>query len=274
MPKEIMAKLQSQGGGLSTDPETGVTPPHGTAEALLGQGTLSSTKFDDALKDPTFSVLFVTSVLIVVALAFSSGTSALMFNGLSIRAINIDRNTNVTGGGHNESEKMIGGLFLILFLGGVLSMFWIYVLSRVASKLVNITFSVVLAVATVSVFSLIFAGMYLNGVALLVLATVALFFFHFLRPRLAFATTNLKVACEAIKAMPSTILAAAAVLGVQGVFGIVWMMAVIGTATNESTSSISFKGKSYSLSTCATFTYSQVRGGLDSAVERQNRSIS
>ena len=254
----MMSKLQFQGIGLSTDPETGGTTSNGTAEALLGQDTLSAPKFDETLKDTTFSLLFLTSVLIVLALAFSSGTSALNFNGLSIRAINIDRSTNVIGGGHNESEKMIGGFFFILLLGASLSMGWIYILSRVALKLVNITFSLIFAVTTISSFGLIIAGLYLYGVILLISATIALFFYHFFSTRLQFATTNLKVACEAIKSMPSIILAAAAVLGLQGMFCVIWMMAVIGTATNESTSSVSFQGKTFPLSSCTTFTYSKV----------------
>jgi hypothetical protein len=139
---------------------------------------------------------------------------------------------------------------------------WIYLLSKMALKLVNTTFAVVLTVTTISGFSMILSGLYLYGVSLLVVAAVAVLFFIFLQPRLAFATTNLKVACEAIKAMPSTLLAAAFVLGLQGMFFVLWMLAAMGTATNEATTTISYAGKSYPLSHCSSYQYINVRSLL------------
>jgi hypothetical protein len=67
---------------------------------------------------------------------------------------------------------------------------------------------------------------------------------------------NLKVACEAIKLMPSTILAAAAVLGLELLFCLLWMLAAMGEATNESVHTISSNGKTYDLSHCSTYQYS------------------
>ena len=204
-----MAKQQTQVRQLSTDPETGIPLPLGTAEALLGQGTLTAPKFDESLKDSTFSILFVANVLIIIALAFSAGITALKFNGVSTTIVDINNAKTVVKGNALESGKILGGLFFILISGSLLSMGWIYLLSRMALKLVNITFTVILFVATVSGFSLILSGSYTYGFCLLLLAVSAIFSFIFLQPRLAFATSNLKIACEAIKAMPSTILAAA-----------------------------------------------------------------
>ena len=206
-----MAKQQTQVRERSIDPETGIPFSSGTGETLLGQGALSAPKFDESLKDTTFSILFVTNVLIITVLAFSAGITALKLNGVSTTIVNIDKTINVVRGNTLESGKMIGGLFFILILGSVLSMGWIYLLSKMALKLINISFTAVLVIATISGFSMIFTGLYTYGFCLLLLAAFAIISFIFLQPRLVFATSNLKIACEAIKSMPSTILAAAGI---------------------------------------------------------------
>ena len=206
-----MAKQQTQVRERSIDPETGIPLSLGTAETLLGQGALSAPKFDESLKDTTFSILFVTNVLIITVLAFSAGITALKLSSISTTIVNIDNTMNVIRGNTLESGKMLGGLFFILILGSVLSMGWIYLLSKMALKLINISFTAVLVIATVSGFSMIFSGLYTYGFCLLLLAAFSIISFIFLQPRLVFVTSNLKIACEAIKSMPSTILAAAGI---------------------------------------------------------------
>ena len=125
---------------------------------------------------------------------------------------------------------------------------WIHLLSRTASQIVNFTFGVVVVITIISGLSLVFSGMLAYGICLLIIAAFAAAFFKLLQPRLIFASVNLKIACEAIKAMPSTILAAAVVLVVQLMFCFFWMMAALGVATNEPAL----------MGSCSTYQYSKV----------------
>ena len=49
------------------------------------------------------------------------------------------------------------------------------------------------------------------------------------------------------------------VLGLQGVFCAIWLIAAIGAATNESDSNIISNGQSFPYSSCSTYYYSKVR---------------
>ena len=239
----------------SYTPGIGMAP--GTAEALLGSESLSLPKFDDShFKDVTFSVLFVLNVVIVFALAYSSGLSAFEFGDLKV--INVDgstRDDNVK----RETGKVIGGLVVTLLSGGILSLGWIVVLSKVATKIVNVTFGVILIAATLAGVSMILSGMMILGICLLIGACFSILFFKLLQPHIKLASCNLKIACEAIRAMPCTILAAGVVMMAQILFFFVWMIATIGVSTNQDMLNIfSRDGMKFRLSQCSTYQYSEV----------------
>mmetsp|Transcript_13092 Transcript_13092/g.12687 ORF Transcript_13092/g.12687 Transcript_13092/m.12687 type:complete len:707 (+) Transcript_13092:119-2239(+) len=232
------------------------TKPNDVAEALLGNEGLSPPKFDEMYyKDFLFSILFYINVVIISALGLSKGLESLSYIGPSITIFNKDGGKSVIGNRY-ENSKVVMGIFIILLTGASLSVGWIYLLSRMANKLINITFGVILSVTIISGFSMLIAGLILYGIILLMSAFVSVIFFSYVRTRLIFAGANLKVACEAIKLMPSTILAAAAVLGLELLFCLLWMLAAMGEATNESVHTISSNGKTYDLSHCSTYQYS------------------
>lgn len=219
----------------------------GIVETLLNDEFSSAPKYDDSSpKDLTFSILFVLNVLVVLALAFSLGVSSLKFIGFRFIDFDDSRHNRYPG---NETVKVVGGTFFILIVGGLLSVGWIHLLSRTASQIINFTFGVVVVLAIIGGLSLIFSGSLFYGIFLLIFAAFAAAFFKLLQPRLIFASVNLKIACEAIKAMPSTILAAAAVLLVQLIFCVFWMMAALGVATNDSAPVAA---------SCSTYQYSTV----------------
>lgn len=218
-------------------------------EALLGDGAIIP-KFDDSrFKDVPFSALFAINVITVTILAFTSGISSLNFGGVNF----ISNSTSKTDlGMRGEVGKIVGGLFLILFIGGTLSLGWIHFLSRSALQAVNVIFGVLFTMNVIGGFSLLFSGQFLYGLLLLVGAVIGIFVWKMMRPQIEFASINLMVAFEAIKMMPSTILAAAIILGVQLLFCFLWMLALMGVATNEGISTISAGGTTYRLSDCIT----------------------
>ena len=239
----------------SYTPGIGMAP--GTAEALLGDESLSLPKFDDShYKDVAFAVLFVLNVVIVLSLAFSSGITAFKFGDLKV--VNADGSTtddNVK----RETGKVIGGLVVLLFSGGILSLGWILVLSKEATKIIYITFGLFLAVTTSTGISMILSRMRILGIFLLLGTCFSVLFFMLLRPHIKLASCNLKIACEAIRAMPCTILSAGVVMIAQILFFFAWMIATIGVSTNQDVLNIfSRDGSKFRLSQCSTYQYSQV----------------
>ena len=252
---EIVKMDKKKAVDVSYTPGIGMAP--GTAEALLGDDSLSLPKFDDShFKDTTFSVLFTVNIVIVFVIAFSSGVSSFTFGDLKV--INADGSTS-DDNVKRETGKVLGGLVVLLLSGGILSLGWIVVLSKVATKIVNVTFGVIFVATTLAGVSMILSGMMILGICLLVSACFSVLFFKLLQPSIKLASCNLKIACEAIRAMPCTILAAGVVMMAQILFFFVWMIATIGVSTNQDVLNIFSKdGLKFRLSQCSTYQYSEV----------------
>eukprot|EP01034_Spumella_vulgaris_P041425 gene41425-51296_t len=77
-----------------------------------------------------------------------------------------------------------------------------------------------------------------------------------MRPRIDFAAANLRVACESVSHMPSTIMYALFVLIAQITFIVIWVIAASGYATNNYSVTQTFNGALYHLDECTTYRYS------------------
>jgi hypothetical protein len=206
-------------------------------------------------KDLPYGVAFVLNVIVIFSLAMASIPS-LSYSSHSETTTIIDKNGLNSSETNNDAPKIVGGMFLILFVGGGLSLVWIWLLSRMAKDIVTITFGVILVVTVISALSMFFQGLAMGGIFSLMVAVLATGAFVYMRPRLEFATVNMRVASEAIKLMPATIAAAGVVVLMELVFCVLWMMAVVGYATNESRITLSKDGTNYPLSQCSTYQYS------------------
>ena len=206
-------------------------------------------------KDLPYGVAFVLNVIVIFSLAMASIPS-LSYSPHSETTTIIDKNGINSSETDNDAPKIVGGMFLILFVGAALSLVWIWLLSHMAKDIVTITFGVILVVTIISALSMFFQGLAMGGIFSLIIAVLATGAFVYMRPRLEFATVNMRVASEAIKLMPSTIVAAGVVVVMELLFCLLWMMAVVGYATNESRITLSKDGISYPLAQCTTYQYS------------------
>ena len=105
-------------------------------------------------------------------------------------------------------------------------------------------------------FVLFAMGFFVFGAALIALSIFLLVLSLFIRPRMDFAATNLKVACGAILQMPSIFGYALLAVGVQVLFSIVWGMAAVGYATSNNQTTVHSHGLIYDLDVCTTYVYS------------------
>jgi len=205
-------------------------------------------------KDPLWAFLFAVNCLVIFSMALASAPMlSYQAHATMTKVINRDGidSTEV----FNDAPKLVGGIFLVLLLGGTLSMMWIGVLSRMAKEIVTLTFGAILVVTIISALSMFFQGLAMAGIFSLIVAVLSTGAFVYLRPRLEFATINMRVAAEAIKTMPATVGAASVVVLLEVVFCVLWMMAVVGYATNESDDVFVKNGVTYKLSQCVTYQY-------------------
>lgn len=207
-------------------------------------------------KDFIFLFLFLGQLFIIFALALSYGIVALTNHGADVVQIDNDGELIDQGNTGLPATKVILGIGLILSFAGVISVAWVYYLSRVLAYFVNaILVSIILILLTCGI-ALFAAGLGIFGFCVMVFAFGILVLSLFIKPRIDFAATNLRIACEAIFDMPSTVVISMFVLVLQVLFILVWSVAAIGYTSNSSVVLKYFNHHHYNIEECTTFKYS------------------
>jgi hypothetical protein len=104
----------------------------------------------------------------------------------------------------NQSiRKLVIGIFCVLIISGVLSTIWVQVIATFAVHIVLVSLGAIVVVNVAGGVYLWSSGDILSGLLLFITAISSLIFFIYIRPRIAFAITNLKVATKALLAIPT-----------------------------------------------------------------------
>jgi hypothetical protein len=225
-----------------------------------GHNKRLSTRYSDRLQynDPIFAVIFILNICIVCALAFMNGIKAIMFTPSKHITIYLDSSTDVDNSGRLNSSNFVGGIFLVLFLCGALSLCWVYLLTNLSHKIVPFTFGLIFCVASASIPVFLAYGNMFAAISIFLVVLIISYMFIYLRPRMEFAAATLKIACGGIRSYPYTLFYAAVTVFVQIWFCILWTLAAVGVATNEWDSTIRAGGKAFDSSACTTYTYYNV----------------
>jgi hypothetical protein len=212
---------------------------------------------DRPYKDVAFLVAFCIHMLVILVLAFTAGISAARYQGALIFKVSDEGEvTSADASATKSAGKVLGGITLVMLIAGVFSALWVYLMTHLSYQLIAVTFAVVLVACFVSGATLLSGGQIFGGVMLLLTSIAIVMLFMYLRPRMIFAATCLKVACEAINAMPLVLFYAIAVLVSQYTFCVIWALAAMGLATNEASLEISSRGMTWDVSECTTYVYS------------------
>lgn len=207
-------------------------------------------------KDAPFIILFGINLIIITCCGLSTGISA-------VKAIDYYSYTSISTSGsskssHESSQDFIGGVFLCLFVGLFLSIALVISLAKLSHHIINATIVVTSFISLLCGIILFTVGYLVAGLLLLLLTVFCVVFYLYMRPYIQFASVILKIACQAIQQLPSLFLTTTAVLSFQAVFSLLWILAVIGTATNESNTKINYGNTSYSLDQCTSYSYYSV----------------
>jgi hypothetical protein len=158
-------------------------------------------------KDTLWGFLFLAQVIVVVGLAFSYGITALDSSFPKTVTI-VNDNSEIERSTQNSSTKIIGGLFVILFIGMTISTVLSYGIARASSKLLFVSFSVTFAVTiSVSIGFFVSKSPFIGALGIL-FALILMAYYKSIRPRLEFAAANLSVASKAVMVSPTVFLLA------------------------------------------------------------------
>ena len=219
---------------------------------LLGSSTLGPQLKEDAdeFKDIFFAILWLVSVTTVVIVGLINGTQVLMLSAPDVVVVSpVDSSTIVE---HDQREfsrmSLFGGVVLVSMCGCAMSMGALGIFCRFSKQIVELSVFGTVGTLFVSGLFCFAMGSVAGGVVLILLALLSFLVYHFfLRHRLALASTILHIASQAISHI-TLVFYCAILMIAQLSFSLLWLMAVIGTATNEGTESQN-KG-------CSTFSFS------------------
>lgn len=206
--------------------------------------------------DSVFSAFFFAQVAVVIIFAFLYGLRALSYEGAKSVLVGADNSFTKLNSYSHTSTHFLGGIFLTLLFSGILSMAWVYALSRISHSIISFTFGLIFFATSMSGIILVVNNNGSLGWTFLAASLAVVILFWYLRPRIQFAAASLRVACTAINELPSLVVCGMGMMAVSIWFVVLWSMAVVGVATNEANSSITASGVEYSLNKCATYEYS------------------
>jgi len=229
-------------------------------EALLGGKVLRKSNSygyrqnRNQFNDPFFAGLFFLNTVFVFAFSMVYGVIAL--SGVSSKTVTV----NDSGSHHvwvdsDISGEFVGGVSLVSAIAGSLSMFMVYMLSKYSDGIIVSSLITIVIISMVIGIGMISYGIIAAGFAIVVFAIASGLFLYYIRPRIGFASVNLRIACEAISCMPKIFAYAAGVMGVLFLWCLVWAMAVYGVATNATVDTIHAGGATYSINQCTTYVY-------------------
>lgn len=209
-----------------------------------------------AYKDIFFTLLFLGNLLFVGAIAISYGGVAMASAGADYWIVDLNGHEALDKATHHITSKLMMGVLLALTIGGVLSMSWIYFLSKVASFVMNTMIMSIVGICAIGGVFVLGMGYPYLGFLLILVALLTLILSLVFQARIEFASMNLKVACEGIVAIPTTISYSLKMLFLQAIFVTIWCIATYGFATNAYKVSKSFGGHTYNLDECTSYKYS------------------
>lgn len=205
--------------------------------------------------DIAFLFAFAANFVLIVSIALSYGMVALTNEGSELVKVNNNGYEQSENSSYSTSSILLFGMMIILFVSVLLAILWIYVLSKIASYIINALLLTVILLPIMGGIVMIALGFALFGLILISLSVFILVFSLFIQPRMDFAAANLSVACVSILRMPSIFVYSLVTLFAQALFIVIWCVAAVGYATNNYKVSLFSHGVEYNTDQCTTYMY-------------------
>ena len=215
----------------------------------------SSNQYNDII----FLFIFILHLIIILTIAITFGSVALTHIGAGTATLSnsgvLDYASPIN---RRESFSLVLGSGVVISVSIALSMSWIFFLSKFASYFITSLISSIIFLTIIFAAVAISLNFALVGILMLSFALLILISSLFFRPRIDFAAANLRVACTATLSSPTILLSSSMIQLLQGLFTLVWAIAVYGVATNNDETIVQNlqKNLSFNMNQCITYKYS------------------
>ena len=205
---------------------------------LLSRSVGPSLK-NDEYKDVFFAVLFFVCIVIVTVLGLSTGVQALMSPAPDELVVSpIDQSIQTV---HDDKQfsraSLLGGLLLISACSCAVSIGTVTLLCRFSKHVIQLCVAATVGCLALTGVWFLASGGVAVGVVFCLLSLVGFLIYHFfLRSRLTLVATILHLAGESVSQRWTLFFFGTLIVVAQLVFSLLWLLAVVGSATNESES--------------------------------------
>jgi hypothetical protein len=184
---------------------------HKHVEQGVGEsGTVGTVHFG-GMRDPIFAVMFAANCIVVLALAMSYGVAAMNAEEPTTVTVKSDgEHVDTTNG--PDGGVWLGGFLFITAVSVILTLGWLFLISKMSSQLIMCTLFSVIVFKVISGLVLFMVGSLIGGIFVLILAAVSLGYIFWIRDRISFAAVNMKTASKALQAMPSILVYAVVIM--------------------------------------------------------------
>lgn len=226
-------------------------------EPLIGEGEVVNIQNSSKSLDRFIAFLFACQLVFVLYYGLIYGYPGLK-NQFDSAKTYVDSNNHMTLKSKSDENHFFWALFIVGIVALGLSIGFIYVLSSIADYVVYIclTFSVLaLTICGVVFYTLGYISL---GLTLLIAGVLAVILVIYLSPRIAFASSNLRVASKSLASSSLIYLVSFCGMLCQISYFVIWLLAVIGFATNDNMEYLYSNGVSYPIDQCSTLQFSSV----------------
>jgi hypothetical protein len=209
---------------LSSDVATAVPLDVVAVEAVEVQTHDEPTK-PVTYQDVPFAVAFLVHLVFVLGVALFAGIPAL-----SVTAQNTTASTsaavNPYSSGHGAS--LLSPIAVAIVTALPISFLALYSIQKYAMAAIKCMMVVVVALKVVLAIWFFASGLIFVGAMILLFAALAVCFFYLARNRMEFAAAHLEIACDAVRANPTTVYVAFGTQVVQLLWMLVWCLGLYG----------------------------------------------
>lgn len=212
-------------------------------------------KGNEVINDVFFVILFIVNSLVIACVALTYGLGALASD--SPQTIHVhDDGSHMMLHAPKYMVSFVWGMIMLCFVAAALSLGMVYVMSIFAENVIFYSVCMIVGISAFVGIMLITLEISAGGWLMMVFAGISGMFLYIIRPRLRFASINLKIACVAISTMPKIFYYAGLVYGVEIVYCLFWALAVYGLSTNAARDNLNYHGHMYNLDECTSYVYS------------------
>ncbi len=180
-------------------------------------------------QDVPFAIIFLVHIIFVVCVALFAGIPALSSSASSANTtINTSPGSAETPYSSGHAASIVSPVAVAIVTALPISFFALYLIQKYAMSAIKCMIVTMLTLKVALAMWFIASGLVFIGVVTLAFAMISACFFYYARNRLEFAAAHLEIACDAVRANPTTVYVAFGTQVLQMLWMLVWCLGLYG----------------------------------------------